>query len=160
MTDTTPPADWHPLTIATDGDSVDFQLTHPGGGTCPPDCGTWRAARDDRWEQALELSPGEYRMRAIPPLFRNQLPTLLIENADGTPITDPDPAPVEIPDALLDAMAEAADRAVGDANHADLCGCDDWPEACKYYSAGEWDSGVWSLGLPAALAVWEQRRAT
>jgi len=44
----------------------------------------------------------------------------------------------EVPQEWVDAV----NKAVNDANHEDLCHCDAWPDACKYYRAGQWDIGV------------------
>ena len=44
----------------------------------------------------------------------------------------------EVPQEWVDAV----NKAVNDANHEDLCMCDAWPDACKYYKPGQWDLGV------------------
>lgn len=153
---------WHPLTIADTDGGRDYTWSHPAACTDPDHCPTGDIARRQVAEHTEGVPAGEYRMRLAPRVFYWQADCLQVENADGTPLpVAADAEPVEIPDEVLDAMADAADRAVGDANHADLCGCDGWPKACvSGYSAGFWDSGVWRAGLPAALAVLEEHRAS
>ncbi|WP_435111631.1 hypothetical protein [Nocardiopsis synnemataformans] len=53
---------------------------------------------------------------------------------------------------LLAEAAQAAERAVADHHHEDLCDCDHWPKACATgYTPNSWASGAWEIGLPAAL---------
>ena len=47
----------------------------------------------------------------------------------------------DVPDVPQECV-DAVNKAVNDANHDDLCMCDAWPDACKYYKPGQWDLGV------------------
>lgn len=47
---------------------------------------------------------------------------------------------------------DAVNKAINDANHDDLCMCDGWPDACRYYKPGQWDLGV---SLDIAVGVLE-----
>ena len=73
----------------------------------------------------------------------------------------PEPQPLSLSDAQVDALAAAGNRVVNDAVHEHLCMCDGWPEKCVStgnYFMGAWDVSGLEDALPAVLALWEQMR--
>lgn len=54
--------------------------------------------------------------------------------------------------AVPDEWVEAVNAAINDAMHEDLCACDGWPDACRSYKSGTWDTGV---SLDIAVGVLE-----
>lgn len=54
--------------------------------------------------------------------------------------------------AVPEAWVDAVNKAINDAMHEDLCNCDGWPEACRSYNPGTWDTGV---SLDIAVGVLE-----
>ncbi|MGW1989655.1 hypothetical protein [Embleya sp. NPDC001921] len=56
----------------------------------------------------------------------------------------------------IDALADAANAALNDYYHADLCGCRTWPQECatavaipsNRYAPGYWDTSAFHIALP------------
>jgi hypothetical protein len=70
--------------------------------------------------------------------------------------------PATLSEAQIEALAAAANRAVNDATHEDLCACDAWPQKCLSsggFFQGYWDMGGLSTAIPALIGQWELMRA-
>lgn len=67
--------------------------------------------------------------------------------------------PAELTEQQIDALAEAGNRVVNDANHTDQCMCDAWPKSCPHYPDGTWDMGALDAAIPAVVGLWEVMRA-
>lgn len=142
----------HPVTITHEpGQDREYAWA------CPPECTTRPCQMLDRlrladWITLAEHLPvGQYL--AVP-----NLTTVRLTCLDGSDVPPVPIKPLDLDDEVLDVLAEAGNRAVADQTHADMCGCDDWPEKCRHYPAGTWDTGAWQAGLPTVLALWEQLR--
>jgi hypothetical protein len=58
----------------------------------------------------------------------------------------------------LDHLAEVGNKALNDYHHEDLCNCQNWPEKCRNYQAGNWDTRAFAIALPAIIAAYEKTR--
>jgi hypothetical protein len=67
--------------------------------------------------------------------------------------------PAALTEDQIDALVDAGDRVVNDANHQDLCACDGWPTECRHYVDGQWDTGALAFAIPAIVGLWEVMRA-
>lgn len=80
----------------------------------------------------------------------------MADHDSSHPIT----APVKVSEGQLAALVSAGGRVWDDANHADYCDCDSWPENCvNGHFVGEWTSGALEYGIPAVIGLWESMRA-
>jgi len=62
-------------------------------------------------------------------------------------ITASDIGAENVPEAWLDAV----NARLGVLHHADMCGCDGWPEACENYKPGDWDASPTALLVAAVV---------
>lgn len=62
-------------------------------------------------------------------------------------------APGRVVPAVPEEWTGAVNKAINDATHKDLCGCDGWPDACTSdsYRPGLWDLGAVELAIAVGV---------